>query len=253
MEVIFSDRDGLKNVLFDHGNNVMLVQVAVGRQSQWLILAKDYASDMCFIRFRGAGYIAYITIDNQLVWQQVGVGERIILNTVLSEVLEIDSINIVSIDNGVYVVYRMRNISEGKWELRYINPLGERKSRILVASADKFLDYKIFNINEHSLLSYRMKGDKKSRYFNIKINEEKELSVENMEDCDERKKDFEGLKNELDIKGKTLSEYENKVNATEEKLKDYINKYNELTKLTQDIQAEGKRWRELYYRSIDKK
>ncbi len=274
METVFSDRDGIKNVIFDYGNNLMLGQVAVGRQVQWLILAKDYASDMKFIRIRGIGYMVYITTENQLVWHQVGVTERIVLNTVLSEVLEIDNINIISIDNGIYVIYRMHNISENKWELRYINPLGKRKSKALISTKEKILDYKVFNINENNLLSYRLQGDKKSLYYQIKIAEERELGVYDIACLESKDKELESLKRELDyinedksrledlldelkkkesVEKSTIKDYENRLRLTEEKLEDYIKQYNELTKLTQEIQAEGKRWRELYYRSTGKK
>ena len=68
-----------------------------------------------------------------------------------------------------------------------------------------------------------------------------------------RKENKEKEKTEIAQKEEVINDREENMKKEIDGLhKMYKNKYDELVKLTQEIQEEGKKWRELYYRNVKK-
>lgn len=262
MEYVYALSGGRKAVIYDEGNNILIVFLNRGRSAQWVILERDYHSNLVMGQFEGELYISYISVAHELVWKKIGEEGRLVLFADVNDVLRLRNINIVSMEKTQYIFYGISNSSAKTEEIRYVEPDGDRKSTILVSEAQSIYDCRIEYVQGSIHLSYRCgEGqDGQQKNFIVTMEGNGRHRLEEYVLCGrtalrEHEERCRMVQEQCD------KEIRQKQEMYERRLKDeihnaeqrYKKQYDELADLTKQIQKEGRTWRDLYHKSIRKK
>lgn len=297
MGFFFEQKTGSKGIIYDEGNNIILMTVGE-RINRQMLISRDYRSELCFLCDDDKAYICYFNTQNDLVWHTVGVGERLILFSGSSiDALEIRDLKIEKIDNIVYVFYVVRKQNNNQYEIRYISPLGNRNAKTFLNSEYPVEAYEFIESDSKKLLKLKLLGESTSRQYVLNIDKmgeakfeeykwykcddlqamcreieekkqklnEKDMYIEQLKrEIKESTTNIEIMKEEIE-KNKTIIDeekqslhkaqevYDNMLQSEMSRVEEqYKKQYDELAKLTKEIQEEGKRWRELYYKNVKK-
>ncbi|MBE5945387.1 MAG: hypothetical protein E7259_00445 [Lachnospiraceae bacterium] len=286
MGIFYELSTGGKGAIYDEGNNIFMLMVGQGRVNRQILISRDYSRGLsCYID-EDKVYIAYFNTQNELIWDIAGAGEKLVIFSGIGDTLEMSHIKIVKMGSEILLFYVMKNPQTDVYELRYINPSGERVSKKLT-DLDVLVEYyDVYNEGDISLLKYKCIGKKDVRQFQVKNNSQGEMKIEEYTLCkncvveeikeklvleknkvEEKRDIIKNLKNNISEKEEVIKELKTEIAQKEEVINDreenvkkeidglhkmYKNKYDELVKLTQEIQEEGKKWRELYYRNVKK-
>ena len=147
----------------------------------------------------------------------------------------------------------------GTDSLYVINPLGERKVQRLVYGTERIERYEILQHGEVSYLLYKLATEAKPRIYAVDVSRLGDISLSEYILCKEQtmqeleKRCKENDKNYNEAIRKTQEDYESRLKSTVKNMEQrYKQQYDELAKLTQGMQEEGRKWRELYYKSVTK-
>lgn len=286
MGIFYELSTGSKGAIYDEGNNIFMLMVGQGRVNRQILISRDYSRGLsCYID-EDKVCMAYFNTQNELIWDIAGAGEKLVIFSGIGDTLEMSHIKIVKMGSEILLFYVMKNPQTDVYELRYINPSGERVSKKLT-DLDVLVEYyDVYNEGDISLLKYKCIGKKDVRQFQVKNNSQGEMKIEEYTLCkncvveeikeklvmekskvEEKRDIIKNLKNNISEKEEVIKELKTEIAQKEEVINDreenmkkeidglhkmYKNKYDELVKLTQEIQEEGKKWRELYYRNVKK-
>jgi len=230
MEYVFSEKSGIKLVIWDEGNNIIVSYISGGRVIKSGILHKNYRTGLCCAKQDDDIYVAFVSVENELVWNRLLGGEPLILFSDKSENWQIYDLNIIVNSKGVVLFYETFNQKENQTEIKYILPYGERRGKLLCALSDKLNEYKIFFMGDRWYLWYITEDKKTSKFFIMNMERISDITIS---EC------FLTLEGDFEIRLHNVENY-------------YKNKYDELYSMTKEIQEEGKKWRELYYKNVKK-
>ncbi len=259
MEYIFS-QNNRKILIYDEGNNIYYNVILGNKIVQAKVIARDYHTGLSCFRFEDKIYCAYITVAKELMWENITDDSKLVLFADKNEIWNMDNVVMENIYDTLVIFYQVINPSNEKYEIRYLMPLKDKKGRVIVSLSEIIERYKFIRSGEMIFLAYELKGEDERNYY--LITREEGQGLDKCEYGFNEKQLHNELLNELaDLKTK----YENDLKSTkldyEERLKEdislveehYRSQYEELSSFTKDIQNEGKKWRELYYRSTGKK
>lgn len=261
MEYIYGLSDNKKAVIFNEGNNIFLGIMSINKMTQWSVIAKDYRLGLNSCIFQDSIYVVYVTTSNELVWQKVGGDNRLVIFSKVGESIDIYNIKIIIINEEIYLMYQSKNLVTGAFEIRYILPKAEENGKVVISVEERIEDYDVFRINYEWFIFYKTKGENTPKIFIM--NMEEMGGINNMEEyilcklnsvteLEEKCKTNEHHFNNT-IK-KMENDFEKRLKKTVEFLEnEYKKQYDELSEMTKEIQDEGKKWRELYYKSVKKK
>ena len=284
MEFINSLSDGRKAVVYDEGNNITIIFITNVRNMQSAVVARDYLSALDCLYFRNNLYVVYISNTNEVKWKQVGREESLILITGTNEVWDVSNLKMFVINEKIYVSYQIYNDGKNAYEIRYINPNGDRKTKLMLSEKERILKYDITEINEEIYLKIKVSEETPYEYFRLSIDGQEDigLSREYLIDEEEENRRQEKYENKIksleaekaEIKKELEKQYEDEKEKNDEKLKvkleslkeelsrqhteeikaleeNYTRQYNELSDMTRQIQEEGKKYRELYVQALN--
>lgn len=284
MEFINSLSDGRKAVVYDEGNNITIIFITNVRNMQSAVVARDYLSALDCLYFRNNLYVVYMSNTNEVKWKQVGREESLTLITGTNEVWDVSNLKLFVINEKIYVSYQIYNEEKNAYEVRYINPNGDRKTRLMLSKNERILKYDITEINEEIYLKIKVSEEVPYEYFRLSIDGQEDigLSREYLIDEEEENRRQEKYENKLkslevekaEIKKELEKQYEDEKEKNDEKLKvkleslkeelsrqhteeiraleeNYTRQYNELSDMTRQIQEEGKKYRELYVQALN--
>ncbi|MBR1816607.1 MAG: hypothetical protein IJ763_07895 [Lachnospiraceae bacterium] len=277
MEFIHSLADGRKAIIYDEGNNIILIFMTNTRNMQSAVVARDYLSSLDCVYFRNNIYIVYISNTNEVKFRQIGSDETLVLISDANEVWNVSDLQLFVINEKIYLSYQIYNKGDDEHEIRYINPRGDRKSKLMLSKKDRIYEYSIFTANEEIYLKVRYEAGKAYEFYRLSIDgsEDIVLSQNYLIDDNERKRYEKDINDKLDkieadkndLKEQISKEYEDKLNQEMDKLKteldekraeeirsleeNYTRQYNELSDMTKQIQEEGKQYRDMYIQTLD--
>ncbi|MCM1272499.1 MAG: hypothetical protein NC225_11785 [Clostridium sp.] len=257
MEKIFRLQNGRRVVVCDEGNNINIILFSNQRNIQWSVLRRDYGSELCTCMSGDDICLAYLNTANDLIWDVVGGENRIILLSDIGNVKNIRNIKLEKMNDRALLIYQTDNPASNRQELIYSFPESERKSRLLVSGEQIIEDYILYYNGEHYILRCKYRNEPALKTFVLKAGASGELTAEEQIMCkaeyiDELKGKCKIKQEEFDRVSAGLREEfeENLKKRAEDMEKRYRAQYDELVKLTKDIQEEGKKWRQLYYKSV---
>lgn len=284
MEFIHSLSDGRKAVIYDEGNNVMLLFISNIRNMQSAVVARDYLSLLDCLYFRNNLYISYISTGNELKWKQAGRDDGLVLISGTGEAFDVSGLSQFVINEKLYVSYQIFNSSINSYEIRYINPNGDRQSKIIISANEKIAEYGIKQLNDEVYLKLKFNENEPYSFYKLSVNGQEDISISkeylideneekikreefenrirqfeeeknkfkfNMEKQfeSEKEKDNEQFKQEIKkLREELQNEHNEKIRALEE---NYTRQYNELSDMTRQVQEEGRRYRELYVKTLE--
>ncbi len=284
MEYIHSLSDGRKAVIYDEGNNVMLLFITNIRNMQSAVIARDYLSLLDCLYFRNNLYISYISTGNELKWKQAGRDDGLVLISGTGEAFDVAGISQFVINEKIYVSYQIYNGSINSYEIRYIAPNGDRKSKTIFSQDEKIKGYRMEKINEDVYLIIQSKENGPYDYYRLDIDGQEDISLsreylvdekeenKRKEDFEKKVKLFEDEKNKYKdnmekefesekkreneqfkleiekLKEELQKQHSDEIKALEE---NYTRQYNELSDMTRQVQEEGRRYRDLYVQTLE--
>ncbi len=260
MEYIYGLSDNRKAIIYNEGNNIVFGILGINRIVQWSVVARDYRLGLNSCSFKGSIYIVYVTTSNELVWQKVGGDGRLVVFSKVGETIDVYNIKTALIKDELYLLYQSKNSVTGAFEIRYILPKLEENSKTLISTDERIEDYEILHLRENLCFRCKIWGKEKTRIFIMNPEEIDDINIEEYilckldsvtkleEQCKLSEENYKSAIKKLD------KDWERKLKKTVEILEtDYKKQYDDLSKMTMDIQEEGKKWRELYYKSVKKK
>lgn len=283
MEYVFGLSGGRRAVLYDEGNFLYIQFVGNVRNMQGgaRMLGRDFHSCFCCVMHREAICMAYINVANELVWDKAGRENRLILFADTGNAWEMRNLYLVSDEKDIFLFYLVQNPNTGESEIRYLLPEGDRKSRVLKSEKEKIEDYEIVKKKEEWYLNYSIAGEEKKYCFRLEdlevvsleewilCKQEKVGELENIrkmyrqkeaelmqanEQLAQMNEQLTQVKEQCMQKDEILADLKERGNRRVEEIeRSYKGQYDELAKLTEEIQKEGKRWRDLYYKNLEKK
>lgn len=234
MEYIYALAGARKVAIYDEGNNILAAFIGKSRNVQWLSIEHDYRAELVSILYRDEICIAYISVANELVYKKAGGEERLVLFADLHNALSMRNISFHIFEAGLYILYITTSAKTGADELWCISPENDRKGKRLLAEDEGIASYRIIEYENKTYIIYDKNAGSKiyelETEFVLCEKEEKTL-------CE--LKAFDELRHQYEQKEK------------EYKLQ-YKKQYDELAHLTEQIQEEGRKWRDLYLKSIKK-
>ncbi len=251
MEFIYSLSDGKKAVIYDDGNNVMLLFITNIRNMQSAVVVRDYLSLLDCMYFRNNIYIAYISTANELKWKQAGREEGLVLISGNGEAFDISMLSQFVINEKIYVSYLFYNSSQNAYEIRYVNPNGDRKFKVMISAKERLNDYRIICENNETFLKIKYPENDKYEYYKISVDGQEDISLskEYLIDEGENVKNKERLELEIEkLREELKKQYEEEIKSMKE---NYTRQYNELSDMTKQVQEEGRKYRELYVQTLD--
>ncbi len=271
MEFIFSLKNGIKVIIYTEGNNIIVNYLSLGRIVRAGVLFNNYRWGLTSVIKDDEVYIAYVSVENELVWDKLGSQNPIVLYADKGERWLVDRLKIKEFQGILVLFYMTINHMEGHSEIKYIIPYGERRGRIIVSNKVVIGSYDVEDIYSQYFLWYKAEKDSIPSFFimnleNINDIKIKEIYIE--ETSTEKIKEYYEINTEMKLKEqkeKLEIEYRKSTEMLEyshskkmqERLHNveehYKKQYNELSEMTREIQEEGKKWRELYYKSVKKK
>lgn len=235
MEYVYALTGARRAVLYDEGNHIMLAFIGKSRSVQWTAIEHDYRVNLVSCLYRNEIYISYISVANELVLKKIGDDERLVVFSDPNNALEVRKISLNTIKDSLYIIYVITNAQTNTDEIWCIQPYSDRRGVKIITDADGISEYAVFEYDKAEYLTYKTKNSNREYIYMLEMNEITGNGVEQyilME---------ENATHELEQYYKEQEEAH---------IKQYKEQYNELVLLTKQIQEEGKKWRDLYHRSI---
>ena len=266
MEFIHALADGRKAVIYDEGNSVTAIFITNIRNMQSANLARDYLASLDCIYFRGNIYIVYISNANEVKFRQVGSEEALVLISDANDLWNISGLRLFILNEKLYVSYQIYNQAAESYEIRYINPRGDRKSRLITSRKEKIHEYGISRIDDEEYLRIKCDGSDFD-YYRMIIDGNEDITLAKRYLVDEAVQEEKLRAGKEQLERKINQEYDEKLKAEIKQLKDeleerrtaeidsisanYQKQYNELSELTRQIQDEGKKYRDMYVQTLE--
>lgn len=261
MEAVYRWKGDKRILLYEEGNQILAQVVGTGRTVQWGSLCRDYHSCGASLLWENEIYVAYVNTENVLMWDKLFAEGRLVLvkDGLWGSISDVTIAPVVGERTLLYVWYCMQGAENGRYDLCVIDPLGERKVQRLVQGVGRIEHYEILQHGEVSYLLYKLERETKPRIFAVDVSRLGDISLSEYILCKEQtmqeleKRCKENDKNFHEAVEQTQADYEKRLKTTVKSMEQrYKQQYDELAKLTQGMQEEGRKWRELYYKSVTK-
>lgn len=287
MEQVFMSTDGKRVLVMDDRNNINLVFIVNKRNIQWVNYRKDYRFGLCAAACNGRICLAYINVANELIWDVAGNENRLVLLSDIGNMWNVREMHLTVIDEKCILFYKANNPVSGNCEIIYTFPDGERKGKTLISGSENIESYNVYFDGEKNVLRYKTADSENFKSFVINVDKFDEINlleyVENKAEVlaslekqrklseiecektaemlkDKHKKDIEKMEGEYRIRAQDMErKYNEQIDEMDKSYREQVNEmdkkyreqYDELAQFAKQLQTEGKRWRELYYKSIE--
>lgn len=250
--------------IYNNQSDIFILMIENGRIVINEVLCSDYHSGLTAARVDDNIYIAYVTMAGELVAEAISGGERIVLYSDCDNSRRPENISIAAVDNEIIVFYKLGSF-DGVTEIRCIAVEKGSSSRLIYSNNTDL---------QYSLIHEEIGGDGREKSYYIKIIEENDPNIRRFKLIrrDDGIIDWDEF---LMVRKETIAELEKKclINAEEcnrklkaqqrdnderikkelkEQEKRFKKQYDQLSEMAKNIQDEGRRWRDLYYRSTNR-
>lgn len=261
MQDVYQWKKDKKILLYEEGNQIQVQIIRAGRNIQWGVLCRDYQTGGVSWKWEEEIYVAYLNTENALLFDKLSGDGRVVLaaGESFGSIRDIVITELAGEKTQLFVLYRVVEPKTGEEQILAVNPLGERKVQILMHTETRIEHYEIWQQGGVSYLVYKLATEHRPRIFAVDVSRLGDISLteyilckeQTMQEltirCKENDKNFnQALK-------KMEREYEEKWKENAKTMeKRYKSQYEELSELAKGMQEEGRKWRELYYKSVTK-
>lgn len=250
MEFVFGLTEGRRAVLYDEGNQIILLFIQRGRIINQFVLEREYHSELNAIVYGNKIYLAYMTVSYAIAWMELGGTGRIILYANDSDMCRVSNLQTVIIAGKLLLLYESEFEKKKTWRLQYILPL-EYKKNYTLCDWEMHKDYQLSFVGDRTLLSTTCDDETKHYYIEEKDNQRfalNEIKIMQPHDLEKIKQEYVKKNEQVKLEQEQRkTQYEKEREQLEIEFK---KQYNELVDFTKQLQEEGKHWREMYYRNV---
>ncbi len=205
-------------LIFDEGNNVNLLLFVSARNIRLLNIINDYHRNLIFTEYAGEVYLAYISVGRELIVYNLNTERKMVLYKDTADLLNISNLSFVKCEDGLYVLYKAKIGKE--ISIRYISVISGSDSISIMSGMIK--DYNLYNVLSNYIMSVTYEKNQEKNYR------------------------LEISKDEFDLK--EIYEKHDVEKMIKKQREEFKEKYDELASFSKEMQEEGKRWRDMYYR-----
>lgn len=251
MEFALSLSDGRKILLFDDGNDIKMLVAAQTRNIRAIKVAGDYHSSMTVIKHEDEIYAAYLSYARELSVLTIMNEGRFVLFQDVGDMFDIRQLKLYIMNEKLYL-FCMLDDADGNLSIRAYDVNGNKKGQNIISGA--MTGYKILRAGNYNMLCCTYESGVCEYYAMTVINDKiqrKKLYIE----CEENvTKMIEKITEQQDGKIQDIrNEYEINLKKELEKQQEiFKQRYEKLSSAAREIQEEGKYWRELYYKNVNK-
>lgn len=226
MEYIFGLTEGRYAIIYDEGNQILLLFLYRGKIIHQAILEREYHSELHAFLYENKIYLAYVTVSNAIAWMEVGGNGRRILYATDNPMCYVENLCMLVMDGKLVLFFESEIEDKGLCRMLYNLPLGNRKSFVL-GEWKQNVTCSLLSLGGHIICSVTKGEDEK--LYQIKENDAKRYTLEEIV-----------LNGAHDVKQEQIEA-------------DFVKQYNELVEFTKQLQEEGKKWRDMYYAGTQNK
>ena len=129
MERIHSLPDGTKLAVWEEKNQVMALTLPVRRGMGVSVLARDVLKDLTSVLFRGSVYYAYHSLEHRVFFGKAGEGQPTAILSDPSDEKGYSGFQLLEWNGELYLFFRARSQKGKTWEIKFMCPLSEREAR----------------------------------------------------------------------------------------------------------------------------
>lgn len=246
MEYIHGLPDGTKLAVWEERNQVMALALPFRRGAGAAVLAREVLKDLTSHLFRGVVYYACHSLEHRILFGAVGDGAPVAILSDPADDRQYSGLRLLEWHEELYLFFRSRSRTGKGWELKVMRPLSGRE---VVTVWEGFADPvdPVYADGERLVI---LAGGRLCTWDGKHPPEEGELlrhgtgqkardAILRLEEENRRHR----LREE-----ELLRERESLVKSHEVRIGEIKKQYDELAAYAAQLQQEGKRWREKYYK-----
>ncbi len=246
MEYIHSLPDGTKLAVWEERNQALSLMLPLRRGMGVSVLARDVLKDLVSVMFRGSVYYAYHSLEHRIMFGSAEDRKAAAVLSDPSDGRQYSALTLLEWMGELYLFFRARGQKEKSWELKVLRPLSGREAktlwegftepvepvyavgeRLVILADGKFCTWDGKQPPEQGEL-LRLGTGQRARDAILKLEESNRQCREQAEAL--------------------FRERELLVKSHEGQIAEFKKQYDDLAAYAAELQKEGKRWREKYYK-----
>ena len=239
MEHIHRLPDGTKLAVWEERNQVMALALPSRRGMGAVVLARDILKDLTSTVFRGSVYYACHSLEHRILFGAAGEGQPTAILSDPSDEQHYSALRLLEWKEELYLFFRAKSRTGKSWELRAMRPLAGREVKTLWEGLSETTE-PVYAAGEKLVI---LADGKICTWDGKQPPERGEL----LRFGTGQKARDAILKLEAE-KGQYKAQAETLVKKHERKLQEIKKQYDELAAYAAELQQEGKKWREKYYK-----
>lgn len=240
MEQIHSLPDGTKLAVWEERNQAMALGFPFRRGMGAMVLARDVLKDLTSVRLGSFIYYAYHSLEHRIMFGTAGDGQPTAVLSDASDDRRYSSLKLLEWNEELYLFFRARSRMEKSWELKVMKPLFEREAETVWGGFSEPVE-PAYAVSGKKLVI--LAGGKICTWDGKQPPEPGEIlhfgTGRKARDTILRL-EAENRRQKTQIKALTQKH--------EAQLGEIKKQYDELAAYASELQQEGKRWREKYYK-----
>lgn len=240
MEQIHSLPDGTKLAVWEERNQAMALSFPLRRGMGVMTLARDVLKDLTSACLGGTVYYAYHSLEHRVMFGAAGDGQPAAVLSDPSDGRGYSAFRLLEWKGELYLFLRARSRNGKSWEIKAVKPLSEREEKTLWGSFAAPPE-PVYSISEERLVI--LAAGKICTWDGKQPAEPGEI----LHYGTGQKAREAILKLEAENR-KQRAQLEALVKNHETRIGEIKRQYDELAAYASQLQQEGKRWREKYYK-----
>ncbi len=246
MEYIHSLPDGTKLAVWEERNQVMALPIPFRRGAGAAVLARNVLKDLTSTVFRGQVYYACHSLEHRILFGAVWEGAPAAILSDPSDEKQYSGLRLLEWKEELYLFFRARSRGGKSWEIKAMCPLSDREGRVLWEGFSESAEpayvggERLMVLVEGKVLTWDGKRPPEQGEF---------LRYGTGQKARDAILKLEAENRQYRLREKALlKEREKLIKEQEAQIGAVRKQYDELAAYAGELQQEGKRWREKYYR-----
>lgn len=240
MGCIHSLPDGTKLAVWEERNQVMALTFPFRRGMGVTVLARDVLKDLTSVLFRGSVYYACHSLEHRILFGAAGDGQPVAVLSDPSDEKHYSGLKLLEWKEELYLFFRTRSRTGKSWELKVMRPISDREARTLwegfsepVKPVYAAFGERLFILAEGKICIWDGKRPpEQGEILKLGTGQKARDAILRLEaESKQHKMQAEALSQKHEVQ-----------------LGEIKKQYDELAAYAAELQQEGKRWRERYYK-----
>ncbi len=239
MGCIHSLPDGTKLAVWEERNQVMALPIPFRRGTGAAVLARDVLKDLTSVVFRGQVYYACHSLEHRILFGAAGEGAPAAVLSDPSDGRQYSGLRLLEWKEELYLFFRARGRDGKLWELKVMRPLSDREARTLWEGFSEPVEpvyaggKRLVILAEGGILTWDgKKQPEQGEILRLGTGQKARDAILKLEAENRRER----------ARIRALAQ------EHEARLEEIKRQYDELAAYAGELQQEGKRWREKYYK-----